>query len=207
LASRTGRVFLWDLDRPPERLRELIEDKRRVVVVARSPFKTETIWIFLVNKICNVLITDRETALALLELPADLPRAKGPKVKRYLTRMLCVCLRTFRSFLCAADPPNRSVRSRHANGVRVDKSRILAADIRQFQRPFLHAGVETRGSLRKFRLQKRLQPVSERVRNGLYLTETKSRGERIRTSGLLVPKHVQSLLKAIETMWIYDAFD
>ena len=67
--------------------------------------------------------------------------------------------------------------------------------------------VEMRRSLRKSHLQKRLQPVPAWFRNGLYLTETKSRGERIRTSGLLVPKHVRRLVESWENAGILDAFD
>gem|GEM_PF-3454957 len=54
--------------------------------------------------------------------------------------------------------------------------------------------IESCGTVRKSYLQKRLQPVSEAFRNGLYLTDTFNRGERIRTSGLLVPN--QALYQA-----------
>jgi hypothetical protein len=39
------------------------------------------------------------------------------------------------------------------------------------------------------------------------LIERKNRGERIRTSGLLVPKQIQVLVETRGSEWILDAFD
>ena len=67
--------------------------------------------------------------------------------------------------------------------------------------------VEIECSVKKSHLQKRLQPVSEAFRNGLYLTDTFNRGERIRTSGLLVPKQIEVLVETCGNERIFDAFD
>jgi DNA-binding transcriptional regulator LsrR (DeoR family) len=65
-----------------EKFQSQVKNGRKVVLVAGSTFKVTPIWIHLVHKLCNVLITDRETALELLKLPSEPPKTVNVAARR-----------------------------------------------------------------------------------------------------------------------------